>query len=134
MQKKIVDRFGLLLFVILIAYTYTKFKKDECLLKNKGVLFKAKITGDKLTKSGLSIQYTFPFKKANFEQLAVEKNIDIGDVDKFFKDKIFPLILLEENPKNNKLLIFKEDFERYGLAYPDSLKWVCDSLKLKDCR
>lgn len=41
-----------------------------------------------------------------------------------FDNKTFVVVYECDNPDNNALLIFPEDFEAYHETFPDSLKWV----------
>lgn len=41
-----------------------------------------------------------------------------------FKNKNFPIILSEVNPRKNRMLIYPRDFERFDIPFPDSLNWV----------
>jgi hypothetical protein len=38
--------------------------------------------------------------------------------------KEFPVMYSSQNPDNNQLLIFPEDFYQYHISFPDSLNWV----------
>ena len=133
MKIKLTNVIVLAIFAIMIVYSCIRFNRNEVYLKEAGIMIIGKITGDKLTKNNFFITYSFKYNQKNHNDLKTASNIQIGDVPKFLINKSFPLILSKEDPENNALLIFREDFERYNLVYPDSLKWVCDSLKLKDC-
>lgn len=41
-----------------------------------------------------------------------------------FVGKHFFVLYNPANPTNNHMLIFPEDFKRFGLTFPDSLQWV----------
>ena len=38
--------------------------------------------------------------------------------------KSFPVIFKSDDPSFSEILVFPEDFERYKLSFPDSLRWV----------
>ena len=46
------------------------------------------------------------------------------------KGKIFPVVYSRLDVEKNYMLIFQEDFEKYGFMYPDSLSWVERSFPL----
>ena len=133
MNNKITSKILILLFVIAIAYLFVQYREEENYLKKNGTVLKASVTGYTLSKSSLLIKYSFIYKQKSYYDMKSAKQLQSRDVSKFLTGKSFPLILSKEDLENNALLIFREDFERYNLVYPDSLKWVCDSLKLKDC-
>lgn len=39
-------------------------------------------------------------------------------------DKNFPIILSTKNPFNNQSLFLREEYVRFNLTFPDSLKWT----------
>ncbi len=59
MEQKIINISGLLFFTIIIIYSYCKSRVDHSELKKTGVMSKAKITGQQLTKSTLLIKFRF---------------------------------------------------------------------------
>jgi hypothetical protein len=134
MKQKHITRIILVIFAVIIICSYIKFKKDQNNLKSSGMMTIAKVTGDKLTKNTYLIKYSFWHKNRIYNDMKSDNQLDLDDVDRLLVNKTFPLILFPSDPNNNDLLLFKEDFERYNLAYPDSLKWICDSLKLDDCK
>ena len=41
-----------------------------------------------------------------------------------YMNKFFPVVYSTINPKKGILLVFPDDFERWGIEFPDSLNWV----------
>jgi hypothetical protein len=41
----------------------------------------------------------------------------------------FPVMYYPSNPENNELLVLPENFEKYNMAYPDSLEWIIDEFE-----
>jgi len=41
-----------------------------------------------------------------------------------FMNKCFPLVYSTKNPEKSILLITPDDFDRWGMQFPDSLIWV----------
>jgi len=97
-------------------------------------LIEGTVEGTKIGKFNYFISYSFNYQSKSYFKLKSSFTASFDGVNNFLVGKKFPLILSKKNIDNNELLIFKEDFERYGLVYPDSLKWVCDSLKLDNCK
>ena len=61
---------------------------------------------------------------------SIYSKLKTSDCKEMLLKRQFPVIIEKDNPSNGQLLIFSEDFEEFGLAYPDSLKWT-DKLKKK---
>ena len=134
MERKRVNFIGGLIFASIFAYSFFKYNSDIKALKSKMLFSKGIVKKTKIGKSNYFIIYDFNYlTKSYSEHKSIFGIVSFSDANKFLVGKSFPLIISEEDPENNDLLIFKEDFEKYNLVYPDSLKWVCDSLKLKDC-
>ena len=43
--------------------------------------------------------------------------------------KYFPIVYSTKNPEKSIILISPDDFERWGMEFPDSLNWVKDKLE-----
>ena len=132
MKKNPTNIVGVFLLLGIFLYSFFKSNNDLIELKKIGVLQKAIITGTTFSK-GLLLTYSFIFENRPYTATKRESRLNSDEVKSLFVNKTFPLIISQKNPQVRDLLIFKEDFEKYNLVYPDSLKWVCDSLKLKDC-
>ncbi len=69
-----------------------------------------------------------------YDQNQSEINSSSFFADKYLKiqsaitGKSFPVILNKNNPEISQMLITPEDFEFYGIHFPDSLKWVKEKL------
>ncbi len=118
---------GYLFIIGFLIYLYFNAKQDQVLLRSKGKIGVALITGYKYIK-GLNIIYTFHKK-----EYVTSTGIGSSKAKKLINRK-FPILYIEGKEEINKILIFKQDFELYEFQYPDSLKWLCDSLKLEDCK
>ena len=115
---------GIFAFFMLLRWMSIKQHNE---LKIKGVISNATIIGDSFMK-GSHIKYYF-----NDERYSTPTGLGSSKIQKLV-GKQFPIIYLKENEKRNDILIFKSDFDKFNLPYPDSLKWVCDSLKIDKCR
>jgi hypothetical protein len=131
MSKNTFNRIGALCFIVIIAVLFFKDRNDKIQLRDQGVVSKAKIISQMVTKSTLLIKYSFVYNKTSYENSKGAKELNYSDVRQFLINREFPLILLPENPDNNELLIFKHDFQKYNLPYPDSLKWISFGLLKK---
>lgn len=121
------NQMGCLFIIGFLIYLYFNAKQNQALLRNKGKTGEALITGYKYIK-GLNIIYTFHEK-----EYLTSTGIGSFEAKKLINRK-FPIVYLEGKDEINKILIFKQDFDLYEFQYPDSLKWLCDSLKLEDCK
>jgi hypothetical protein len=114
-------------FILVVLYSWYSASLHREKLKKEGIIGSGKILGDKFIK-GSRIKYYFHEKE--YLETTHFGSSKIGKI----VNRTFPVIYLKDDEKVNHILIFKKDFEDYNLKYPDSLKWVCDSLKLDDCR
>jgi hypothetical protein len=115
---------GIFAFFMLVRWISIKQHND---LKIKGVISNATIIGDSFMK-GSNIKYYF-----NNEKYLTPTGLGSSKIQKLV-GKQFPIIYLKEDESVNYLLILKSDFDKFNLPYPDSLKWVCDSLKIDKCK
>jgi hypothetical protein len=110
---------------VIIAYGYYQQKT----LESRKKITTGIITGTKIIK-GVYITYDFSVGINSYSFTTVSNKISTEDIRKFLQCKTFPVIYDSLNISQSELLIFKEDFKNYGFTYPDSLKWVSDSLRL----
>lgn len=73
---------------------------------------------------GLYIRYKF---KGNEK---VSSTSLVVDEIRLLKNKKFPVLYLKDDENSETILILKKDFKLYEKKYPDSLRWVCDSLHI----
>ncbi len=84
---------------------------------NSGKIYKLKNN----YKTADDFLYSFSFNsKGYFGSKYMSSAINYAS----FLNTEFPVIFDSLDPKRNEMLIFKEDFEEFGLVYPDSLKWT----------
>jgi hypothetical protein len=116
-----------IVFFIIGLLGYFKEKKDTAsLIANmrftSGYITKYSPEGPK-TAGDFYFQFSVNDQIISYEQIA---NV-WPDKGESFVGKQFPVIYDSQNPKNCSLLIFPEQFEKYNLQFPDSLKWVLQS-------
>jgi len=131
---------GALYFVVfmigafIITYYYSENKREE-LNANKAI-GKGLITGmDMVHKgSGIFVKYVFEVK-GDFVKDQIIIPIKSNQLEILSEDLIgreYPVIYDSLDKSNNKMLLFKEEFMHYGLAVPDSLRYIfhlLDSLR-----
>jgi len=93
-------------------------------MKKEGKITTAKIIDYKLGyRGGISFIYSFNTDgekivgKKSFMELVSNRPAD-------FLNKSFPVIYLKDNPSYNYLLLSRYSFNKFGILFPDSLKWV----------
>jgi hypothetical protein len=45
---------------------------------------------------------------------------------KYFKEKFFSVVYSTINPEKSIIIVYPDDFKRWGYVFPDSLDWVID--------
>jgi hypothetical protein len=114
-----------LLTIAMLIQMRISNKKNK--LKRGGLLTTAVVTDCRLLpKNGnsLDVAYTFLFRGNDYNCETTVMGIYLLDFNSEFIGKHFPVIYLPENPKNSEILITPDRFERFGISFPDSLKWV----------
>lgn len=116
-MKKIVLAIIILLFVaILLFVKFSDFK-----LTKRSVLLNAKTIGwGTSSYMGLNLEYEFYY---NGKKIFGSDTFNDFRGDQDFVNKNFP-VMYEPKIGSAKLLIQPSDFKRFGLNFPDSLKWV----------
>lgn len=102
-----------------------KFKNE---LIGNGILVQGTIVGfKKYYKLADALRYEFYIdgKKILTNGNSNGKSSDYSKLSKHVIGQTFPVLASPANPdKYSKILVVPEDFEEYGLSFPDSLKWV----------
>ncbi|MBN8672360.1 MAG: hypothetical protein J0L80_16870 [Chitinophagales bacterium] len=115
-------------FVIVIAYAvglYNDYNAVQILLKSH-VFTSGKITRCKfLSKTGgaLNMYYEYSVNGQVFTDFN-RTQIDFSDCEQYFLSRSFPVIYNPNEKDFSVILIFPQNFKRYGYSFPDSLKWV----------
>lgn len=110
--------FGTIVLLMVCAIMYNQLKTKE--LKKNGVLLNAQVKGISFVAKGSSMyKYSFYYDGSFFLK---ESSTGIKKLN-FIVGRFFPVIF---SPKthNCELLISPEDFSKFDLPFPDSLKWV----------
>jgi hypothetical protein len=133
---------AVLYFVVFIigafifAYNYSEKKAKE--LNANYAIGKGFITGMDMVHKGRGIFVKYVFKvKGDFVKdkkiIPIESN-QLEILSKNLIGKEYPVIYDTLDRSNNKILLFKEDFTKYGLDVSDSLHYIfylLDSLTYK---
>ena len=134
MQKKVINVVGGSILILAFIYSFYNSHRHVDDLRKERIITNAIVTGTKTGKSNRFITYRFNYKKGTFDESKGASPFSFSEINRFLVGKPFPLIVSKTDMAVNDLLITKSDFEKYNLAYPDSLKWLCDSLKLSECK
>ncbi len=76
----------------------------------------------------IRFHYQYPYQNQVFEEYQDYKYQRYfvsftNDKWRVVKGRQFPVILSSEDPSKHRLLMFRSDFAKYSLPFPDSLKW-----------
>jgi hypothetical protein len=109
-----------LIGIIVLLLNHSKESKNN--LMTKGVWGVGVIKGTRLIRN-IRLVYIFNDKEY------VTGSTILSDSDILaLKNKPLPILYLKEDEDSNELLFLKKDFADFKKPYPDSLKWICDSL------
>ena len=126
----IIGVFVLLLPLIIGHFNHNKFKKK---LMENSIIVSGKITGfDKTYKRADALNYYFEYNGENYTTYSSSsgKPSDYDNIKLFVINRTFPVLINKNNPQEySKLLVVPEDFQEYGLQFPDSLKWILKYIK-----
>jgi hypothetical protein len=118
-MKNLIFLFVIISIVALIVKCSNNYRNG---LEAKGIWGKAIIIGTRPIRN-LRIVYIFNNKEYVTGGTPL-KNSEIL----LLKNKQLPVLYLKEDEDSNELLFLKKDFADFKKPYPDSLKWICDSL------
>lgn len=120
----------LLLPLIIGHFNHNNFKNR--LLENP-IIVSGRITGfQKTYKRTDALNYFYEYNGNAYSTYASSsgKPSDYDGLRLLVLDRTFPVLINKDNPQEySKLLVVPEDFEEYGLPFPDSLKWVLKYIK-----
>jgi hypothetical protein len=76
------------------------------------------------------VYYKFPYLRYSYK---IKDKIYIGSYDNSKNNALlenyFPVVVSCDDPENSQILIEPEDFEKFGMSFPDSLSWVIPILE-----
>ena len=130
MNKKGIEISGkILLVVFVLAWIYYGFYRKKQLDNNHAIdiaYIDDYSVGGIGNAGGLSINFKMLIKGKQYYSSTVYSTGKISprDFEDHFMNKTFPCIYNIKDPTIELLLIFPEDFKRFGYSFPDSLKWV----------
>jgi hypothetical protein len=104
-------------FICVVIWNIRYFEND---LKKNGILLNGEIV-DVVTayRGAPKYEYKYFYKGKMYTDQTVTGVKKLN----FFIGKTFPVIFSPKT-KNSELLISPKDFEKNGIAFPDSLQWV----------
>jgi hypothetical protein len=115
---------GLLGVTVLISIGLIKNCREYYYLHQKhdtttAIIYEAGHDSD----GNLTFSYEFEFNKKKYNGSDVKFNLYGSDAPEFLNKKIVVLFSIEK-PDVNTALLFKKDFDKYNIPYPDSLDWI----------
>lgn len=117
-------------FVIVLPLVIGHFNDKNYIKKmtEHPVIVSGEITGfTKVYKRTDALDFKFEYNRKNYSTYSSTsgKPSDYEKIHQIVMNKTFPVLINRVNPqKYSKILVVPEDFEEFGLKFPDSLKWV----------
>ena len=117
---------GLLVLPLIIGhFNQDKFRKK---MMENSIIVSGKIIGfDKTYKKADALNYAFEYDRKVYKKVGNSngKAKDYEALYKYVANRAFPILINKNNPQEySKILVVPEDFQEYGLQFPDSLKWL----------
>ncbi|TXI33823.1 MAG: hypothetical protein E6Q58_02235 [Niabella sp.] len=110
---------------ILVFYHFQAKDFKTKILANKAITVGKVINCQYRNKQNYVVEYTFETKNKEV-QFGYVNGKEYGRLRSIIVGKTFPLVYDSINSKTNAILIFPNSFEKYGINFPDSLKWVLE--------
>ncbi len=113
----------------MIVYQIVSRRNETATLKEKGKLTMGRaLSFQHVSKSGNRVTYFFEVGNKQHLEKGEETELD-GSYFVDFKNKSFPVLYDPEEPKTNRILLIKSDFEQFNIAIPDTLKNLIERTK-----
>ena len=117
----------ILLFVYLISHLNNK--RNVQMISKSPSFSIATINSFRYEKGkALLAEYYFNVNGKTFKNAKGDGRFE--KIGKFILNRSFPVIYNSNDPDKSAMLIFRSDFEKFNLAFPDSLVWVERKLSL----
>lgn len=113
-------KFTILLPMIVFLLNSCMFNEIK---DNKGIAL-SKITSGREDYRSFTYRLNYSYSLDNREYFGESSVIVKGQFLDDFIGKSFPIVYSTKNPQKSILLVSQEDFEKWGLVFPDSLSWV----------
>lgn len=109
----------LILFIVIFVTLFPKTKEQR--IKNNALFTVGKIIS---IEDGHRAAPAFYYYKYVVNKDTISSDRSGNSIKYIFLNKSFPIIFNSNKPKENRMLIYPRDFERFDIAFPDSLNWV----------
>jgi len=121
-----------ILFLIIIISIIVYYKRGENhtikeIKNNIGFATGIVLNSSASHRGGIALKFKF-YNKDSIYYNSKTLGIYSGFRNKF-SAKTFLVVFSLKDPNQNEMLMLPEDFNKYGLQYPDSLNWVLKYLK-----
>ncbi len=116
---------GILLFILfLIGFGFWQKNKEKKKYRQRGVITIGKVIKVKDDyKKRPYIYYVFNIGESTYTVKSSYPEFK-ANIEAELKNKTFPIIYIKDDPKDNQILISREEFESQGIPFPDSLAWT----------
>lgn len=118
-------------FIVIFCFTYFVFEfyAKERSIKKHGVISSGILLGrlPKNTKGSSTIRFKYKYAFMNRSYASFSQSylfVKNFDYTPLLVNKHYPILVDSTNHNNSRTLITSEDFEEYGIPFPDSLKWT----------
>ena len=126
-------------FVLLISSSLLSCQDNS--LIEKGVLEKCRITsveditthdhGHTKRSNSYSVKYTLNSDSTHqVYKVDCHAKFMYSNTENYkYKDKIFDVVLLKDDPSTNQILLAPDDYEHFHKELPDSMAWIINYIK-----
>ena len=131
-KKILIVSLIILLVALLVLRQIKSYKSNDSLRKMGRLVNDATIISVNKRAgraSTLDVKYSYKIQTQTCESESEIDGIYFQDFKKEFITKSFPVIYLPDRPNRSEILITPDRFVRFGVDFPDSLKWVRDFWK-----
>jgi hypothetical protein len=135
-MKQIMSRLSIWIvvgFILVFAYfiSYLNNTRNVQVITKSPSFSIARITSFRYEKGkALLAEYNFDVNGKSFTSAKGDGRFE--KIGNFILHRSFPVIYNSIDPNKSAVLIFKSDFEKFNIAFPDSLMWV--ETKLSETR
>ena len=114
------------IFFLLLCYLIYNWRQKQLLLQHHKIVngYVYHINHGSIIKGGSNVVISYYFFE-NGKKISARDESDLKyKVRHKLVNSYFPVVYDSTNPSNSKLLIWKDQWTRLGLQFPDSLDWL----------
>lgn len=130
-NKTIIKRFpeaaSFILFLVIITLIFingsNRSNKAVEIIKSNSKIVSGRVLGISYSvKHGYEVKYEFYFEGQFY--FGAYSSSNIATLKNNINDKWFPVIFKVDDPVKNQIMIMPEDFDKFGVPFPDTLYWI----------